>query len=292
MHDRSEQNIAETLKARIEADLSRAGLLFRVFARAKRPDSIKSKFQRKSYGVNNDKKMQDLFGVRIALYFPDDSDLAQRSLKSLFDFDVSSSTIDLPTDATFGPTRCNLIFRLPTDLVKLSMILEEEMRIDSTFEVQFRTVFSEGWHEIEHDLRYKCKDDWESHKDLNRALNGFIATLETCDWAVTKLFEELAWRHYKEKEWLPMLRAKFRLRWQSQDLDSNIVNLLNEDDELSKLIFRVDRHKLLSKILENRIDLPITPSNLVYLSNYLFVKSDCLTDISPRPVLDELSDRV
>ncbi|MBK7959276.1 MAG: hypothetical protein IPK03_14995 [Bacteroidetes bacterium] len=27
--------------------------------------------------------------------------------------------------------------------------------VDSTFEVQLRTILSEGWHEIDHDLRYK-----------------------------------------------------------------------------------------------------------------------------------------
>lgn len=291
MYDRSDQHIAVTLKSVIEADLSRAGLLFRVFARAKSHESIHSKFVRKSYGVGpTDKKMQDLYGVRIALYFPDDSDLARRSLKSIYEYDESSSTIDLPTDATFGPTRCNLIFRLPSELAEQSMVLRKDPRIDSTFEVQFRTVFSEGWHEIEHDLRYKCKDDWLNHKDLNRAMNGFIATLETCDWAVIKLFEDLAWRHYKAKEWLPMLRTKFRLRWQSQELSKDLVDLLNKDNNLSKSIFRIDRTSLLGKVLESRIDLPITPSNLVYLSNYFYIKSDSLTEITPRPVLAELAD--
>lgn len=291
MYDRSEQHIAERLKSVIESNLNRAGLLFRVFSRAKSSESIQSKLSRKRYGAGlNDKKIQDLYGVRIALYFPDDSNLAQRSLKSLFEFDASSSTIDLPSDATFGPTRCNLIFRLPADLTEQSMVLKGEARIDATFEVQFRTVFSEGWHEIEHDLRYKCKDDWEIHKDLNRAMNGIIATLETCDWAVIKLFEDLAWRHYKAKEWLPMLRTKFRLRWQSQELVEDLLRILDDDADLSKSLFRVDRQKLLSKILESKIDLPITPPNIVYLSNFFFIKSDRLSEITPKPVTDELED--
>ena len=214
MYDRAEQHIAENLKNEIEFELARAGLLFRVFARSKSQPSIKSKLALKNYGTGiHDKKMQDLYGVRVALYFPDDSSLAQKLLKSKYEYDAESSTIDLPTDATFGPTRCNLIFRLSEEQARISSALREDERIDKTFEVQFRTVFSEGWHEIEHDLRYKCKDDWEPHKDLNRAMNGFIATLETCDWAIVKLFDDLAWRHYKAKEWLPMLRTKFRLRW-------------------------------------------------------------------------------
>nr|VFJ90406.1 MAG: hypothetical protein BECKLFY1418A_GA0070994_101138 [Candidatus Kentron sp. LFY] len=291
MRDRSDQNIAEQLKTEIESELSRAGLLFRVFARAKSHESIQSKLSRKSYGtIENERKMQDLYGVRIALYFPDDSDLAQRLLKSKFEYDECSSTIDLPTDATFGPTRSNLIFRLPKSIMNQSTTLQTEARIDGTFEVQFRTVFSEGWHEIDHDLRYRCKNDWNNHKDLNRAMNGFIATLETCDWAVTKLFDDLAWRHYKAKEWLPMLRTKFRLRWQSQDINHDLENLLNMDNDFSKSLFKVDRQELLAKILESKIDLPINPSNLVYLSNFFFIHSEHMSKITPRPVTDELEN--
>lgn len=292
INDRSDTNIALKLEKEIESGLSRAGLLFRVFSRAKSPDSTQLKLNNKNYGNGeSDKKMQDLFGVRIALYFPDDNELVQDLLKSKYAFDTRSSTIDIPSDATFGPTRCNLIFRLPEDLARQSITLSREHRIDSTFEVQLRTVFSEGWHEVEHDLRYKCQDDWDNHKDLNRAMNGFIATLETCDWAVIKLFEELSWRHYKAKEWLPMLRSKFRLRWQSQDLDQNLKELLDRDSQLSKSIFRIDRTALLSKIISNKIDLPITPSNLIYISNHFSIKSDEIKIMTPAPVLSELSDK-
>lgn len=291
MYDRAEQHIAEALKSEIESVLTSAALLFRVFARAKTRQSIQSKFAIKNYGSEtNDNKMQDLYGVRVALYFPDDTSLAQMLLKSKYQHDDTSSTIDLPTDATFGPTRCNLIFRLPERLSKTSSILRSEPRIDKTFEVQFRTVFSEGWHEIEHDLRYKCKDDWNTHKDLNRAFNGLIATLETCDWAIIKLFEDLARRHYKAKEWLPMLRTKFRLRWQSHDLNTDIQELLNNNNELAKKIFRIDRQNLLTKLVTSRIDLPITPSNLIFICNHFFIKSDTISELAPTPVINELSN--
>lgn len=291
MYDQTERRIAETLKSEIESELSRAGLLFRVFARAKNHQSIQTKLALKVYGEEgNDKKMQDLYGVRVALYFPDDSELAQRLLKSKYQYNSKASTIDSPTDATFGPTRCNLIFQLPDVHCKTSAILQAQPKIDKTFEVQFRTVFSEGWHEIEHDLRYKCKDDWSNHKDLTRALNGFLATLETCDWAIIKLFEDLAWRHYKAKEWLPMLRTKFRLRWQSQELGVDIQALFNQDNELAKSIFRVDRQELLMKLVESRIDIPVTPSNLVFICNHFYIKSNDIAVLAPAPVIAELGE--
>ncbi len=290
MYDKAEERISESLKAEIEYMLARAGLLFRVFARAKSRQSIQAKLAVKNYGVELDaKKMQDLFGVRVALYFPDDSSLAQELLKSKYKFDASASTIDLPADATFGPTRCNLIFELPEELARISTALREEPRIDKTFEVQFRTVFSEGWHEIEHDLRYKRKSDWDPHKDLNRAMNGFIATLETCDWAIVKLFEELAWRHYKAQEWLPMVQSKFRLRWQSSDLGADILEEFNKDNELAKAIFRVDRQELLTSLATSRIDLPVTPANIVFVCNHFYVKSAGLARLAPSPVTEELN---
>ena len=292
MYDRAEQHIAENLRSEIEHELSRAGLLFRVFSRVKSQKSIQTKLSLKNYGAGvHDKKMQDLYGVRVALYFPDDSRLAQRLLKTKYKYEAESSTIDLPSDATFGPTRCNLIFRLPERHSRTSTALRTEPRIDKTFEVQFRTVFSEGWHEIEHDLRYKCKDDWELHKDLNRAMNGFIATLETCDWAIVKLFEDLAWRHYKAKEWLPMLRTKFRLRWQSSDLSEDIQERFSNDNGLAKSIFRVDRQELLSRLVSSKIDLPVTPSNIVFICNHFYVKSDDLAYLAPKPVIDELNNQ-
>jgi ppGpp synthetase/RelA/SpoT-type nucleotidyltranferase len=292
MYERAEQRIAEILKNEVEAELSKIGLLFRVFARAKSKQSRELKLSNKQYGIyDHDKKMQDLYGVRVALYFPDDSELAQQLLKSKYTYEAKASTIDVPNDATFGPTRCNLIFRLPQDHSQQSAVLQAEQRIDNTFEVQFRTVFSEGWHEIDHDLRYKCKEDWRNYKDHDRALNGFIATLETCDWAIIKLFEDLAWRHYKSKEWLPMMRTKFRLRWQSQELNENIQNLFNQDNKLAKMIFRIDRHELLTKLVESKIDLPLTPSNLVFICNHFYIKSADITKLAPLPVTNELNEQ-
>ena len=65
--------------------------------------------------------------------------------------------------------------------------------IDATFEVQLRTISFEGWHEIEHDMRYKSPygdDFWR--EDLSRTLNSVLANLELCDWTTLNVFEKLA----------------------------------------------------------------------------------------------------
>ncbi|WP_202796549.1 hypothetical protein, partial [Thermophagus xiamenensis] len=63
--------------------------------------------------------------------------------------------------------------------------------IDNTFEVQLRTILSEGWHEVDHSLRYKCKDDWKDYPDQERLLNGIYAALETNDSTLKSLFREI-----------------------------------------------------------------------------------------------------
>ena len=55
----------------IEMYLQKAGLYFRIFGRIKSPASIAEKIKRKGY-CKTGGHMQDLIGIRIALYFSDD----------------------------------------------------------------------------------------------------------------------------------------------------------------------------------------------------------------------------
>lgn len=69
------------------------------------------------------------------------------------------------TDKVFMPTRLNLIFRMDDfcsrELVNVLKDIDgiDSSLIDCTYEIQLRTVLSEGWHEVEHDLRYKCRTE-------------------------------------------------------------------------------------------------------------------------------------
>lgn len=290
MNDNYEQVLVKQLHLMIETELDRLGLLFRVFSRAKSLYSIKNKIELKGPGYYSPdgKKIQDLFGVRIALYFPDDVKIAQKALQNLFT--LISEEVDNPKASLFMATRCNFIFKLPVEVTNDSQILRTNPLVDDTFEVQFRTVLSEGWHEVEHDLRYKCKDDWNSHDDLNRALNGIYASLETSDWGMMRLFEDLTYRHYKSKEWAAMLRNKFRLR-AGNDLKPELEALISEDD-LGKRLYRLNRTKLILIILRKNITIPINMNTLVYIANYFFIKDCRISDVTPKAfkrILDELN---
>lgn len=285
MYNTSELRIMQSLQKKIEEELNRLGLLFRVFSRTKSENSINKKITKEvgKYSEHG-KKIQDLFGVRIVFYFPDDLSIAQSALDNIFECD--SKTVDDVEMNLFSATRCNYIFKLPTELSDQSILLTKNRLIDSTFEVQFRTILSEGWHEIEHDLRYKCKSDWTNHNDLSRALNGIYASLETSDWGIMKLFEDLAYRHYKSAEWSAMLRTKFRLRTEDS-LDKDIIETINTY-ELGKKIYRINREKLLIKILKYKIDIPINLNNIIYLCNHFYIKSNELSEKSPSLIKKKL----
>ncbi|MBB1346515.1 RelA/SpoT domain-containing protein [Pseudoalteromonas sp. SG45-2] len=287
MNDNYEQVLLKKLHVRVEAELSRLGLLFRVFSRSKTEQSITSKINKKGDGYYSPqgKKIQDLYGLRVALYFPDDLKIAQRALEK--SFKLISKEVDSPNTSLFEATRCNYIFKLPLDISSDSSILNCNSLVDDTFEVQFRTVLSEGWHEVEHDLRYKCKDDWGKHDDLSRALNGVFASLETSEWAMMRLFEDLTYRHYKSSEWAPMIRNKFRLR-AGNELNSDIEKAINENN-LGKAIYRLNRVKIILTILNKNINIPININTLVYIANYYFLKNEKLTEITPRALVDILS---
>jgi ppGpp synthetase/RelA/SpoT-type nucleotidyltranferase len=100
-------------------------------------------------------------------------------LEREFLIDRTSSTVDLPKTDQFAVTRHNLIFKIPELHLEDTKKAIGNAPIDETFEIQLRSILSEGWHEVEHDLRYKSKKNWETQDDLSRALNGIIATIET-----------------------------------------------------------------------------------------------------------------
>ncbi|EFC4114959.1 RelA/SpoT domain-containing protein [Escherichia coli] len=287
MYNGNELRIIQSLQKDIEDELNRIGLLYRFFSRTKSESSIIKKYEKEPNKYSEDgKKIQDLFGVRIILYFSDDLFIAQKTLEKLFE--IESKTVDETTANLFAATRCNYVFKLPEVLSNDSVLLKKYSYIDTTFEVQFRTILSEGWHEVEHDLRYKCKEDWVEHNDLSRALNGIYASLETSDWGIMKLFEDLAYRNYKSSAWSAMLRNKLRLRMDDK-LDEKIISIINEK-ELGKKFYRIDRDRLLSLMLDYNIDIPINLNNIIYLCNYFFIKSTELQDIAPALIMKKLTD--
>ncbi|MYM25374.1 RelA/SpoT family protein [Duganella sp. FT135W] len=279
---------AENIRREVETILQRAGILCRVFARGKDEQSLRKKLERESGKYSRDGKMiQDAIGIRVALYFSEDVEIVAGLLDKEFNIDRASSTVDVPKADQFAVTRHNLIFTVPEqhsgDVTKAIGSLP----IDKTFEVQLRSILSEGWHEVEHDLRYKSKKNWESQPDLSRALNGIMATIETAEWSMRKIFDDLAYRNYKCRKWPEMLHNKIRMRVEPH-LSAPLCVLFDADLDLAKAIFRIDRVAVMSVLNRARPTLPINLDNLVYIWNYISVRNSKINELTPKFIVDTL----
>lgn len=259
--------VEHDLKRIISDRLEQCGLYYRVFSRVKTASSMAQKFERKDYG--NERKIQDLVGVRINLYYDDDVDICRMIMEHTFDA-LGWSTSDRGEDE-FKPAKLNGVFRLPKYLK--SQISQEtwEMCIDDTFEIQIKTMFFEGWHEIEHDMRYKGEELWNNYPKFSRYFNSILATLELCDKSMVTLFEDLGHTLYKSGNWSDMIKSHFRLKLGDTPLYPEVEQLLNEDqvnvESLAKRIFKTHKRTLVEQLLKRSRKIPINVNTIIAILN-------------------------
>lgn len=284
-------SIEKELQKSVSQLMDRSRLFYRVFARTKSAASVEHKFivheaEGKAYG--GVRKMQDIVGARIALYFKDDIDICRKLIEDTYEvIDVSE---DIEDKTNFKPMRLNYVCRLPQD-VKDIFTLEffEKYPIDDTFELQIRTVFSEGWHEIEHDLRYKCKEEWSDEDELWRTLNGILATLETCDWSILALFDQLTYRMYKAANWEGMIRNKLRIRFGSGELSPELKAAFSQNKAIAKEFLKLDRNRLIQEISSKRwTRIPKTMNNIVFIVNGVFISSEDINRVMPEYITNAI----
>lgn len=259
----------------LESVLNKCGIMYHVFYRTKSIMSIKNKLEKKAeeYRRQN-KKMQDLLALRITLYFTDDVEIVHNYLRSQSNFD--SESVDEAEVDKFCPKRLNLVMRVPDKLQQDMNAARKESDyedlIDDTYEVQIRTILSEGWHEVEHDLRYKCKEEWDEFKEESRLLNGIYATLESSEWSMLTLFDRLSYSQYKNKAWNSMLRNKMRVRFADKGLSEELCNYLLDNNDTAKSLYRANRTKILKLVMEKNFSYPLTYDTVLHLINHIIVK--------------------
>ncbi|EIO4563871.1 RelA/SpoT domain-containing protein [Vibrio parahaemolyticus] len=280
--------IEKAIVGDITDTLNRIGIMYRIFSRAKDIRSLTKKINSKPKYLQGRAKIQDLIGIRIVLYFPDDIELVRKAMSATYVERRKDASIDDLDDNTFKPVRYNLVYELPSES-HYELDCENSYCVDDTFELQIRTVLSEGWHEVEHDLRYKFQDDWRQSSTESRKLNGVYASLETNEWTMIRILEEVAYKHYKQKNWEAMLRQKLRLRIQDFELEEDINQLFHSDIELAKKFFRIDREELISELYNKGFDYPLTLKNLVWFANTIFIRNDTILSSTPEEFIEEYS---
>ncbi len=284
------QTIINKLESQIFQHLSQCGLMFRLFSRVKTIHSLHHKihFKDERY-IAGKLKIQDMIGLRIVLYFQDDVD----ALAFFYSCgEVVKSSIDELDSSTFRPQRLNLTCNLPAEFVDdFRKALPEEYAsyVDPTFEIQIRTIFSEGWHEVEHDLRYKCKEDWEGCESYSRVLNGVIATLETAEWNMKSLFDQVARTNLLNKNYRAMLRNKMHLRIKGEDFSVSVNHFLLEHPQVAESILNTDRFVIILSLLNHQKPIELTYDNLLFFINRIEMHNPELMKIEPedtRKMLD------
>lgn len=286
MKEINSEGVKNNIVQNISSQLGSVGLMFRIFSRTKSIETIESKLSSNTeYGKT--KKLQDLIGVRVVLYFNDDIETVRKIISLEYSERCNDISIDEVKSDEFKALRYNIVYSLNAEDYRTLRLGEHEISIDSTFELQIRTIFSEGWHEIEHDLRYKCKSDWDGFDEQSRRLNGVYASLETNEWTMIKLFDELAYNHYKNHDWSAMFRQKFRIRFIDTVIKDEIIEIFNDID-LVKKFFRIDRTILITNMKKRGYSYPINLNNIIYFCNITIVKDKRIIDITPQLMIEEM----
>ncbi len=253
LHTRQLEGVGERLEEDIGGGLNRAGIYFRIFNRVKTPFSIIHKLEKERYGFGeNEKKLQDLIGLRVVVYYHDDMDIIRTILDKTFRR-VGEWSETENTDEEFKASKLNGVFRIPEEYQMIYSGDLSEYPIDLTFEIQLRTVSFEGWHEIEHDMRYKSphgEEFWKNNEDLSRTLNCVLANLELCDWTTLSVFDKLAYYHYEERNWEMMIKGKFRLRFDAQPLSAELADFLDRNEDVAYCLYRCDRAKAVFALMQ------------------------------------------
>ena len=284
------RTITNKLESQMFQHLNQCGLMFRLFSRVKTISSLHHKMQIKGDSYRAGKSLiQDMIGLRIVLYFQDDVD----ALAFFYSCgEVVKSSIDEFDSSTFRPQRLNLTCNLPAELVedfRKSLPKELAPYIDNTYEIQIRTIFSEGWHEVEHDLRYKCKEDWEGCESYSRVLNGVIATLETAEWNMKSLFDQMARVNYQNKNYRAMLRNKMHLRIKGEGFSENINDYLLRNPHVAEGVLNTDRFVIILTLLNHQKSIELTYDNLLFLINRIEMNNQELRNMeseSTKKMLD------
>ena len=281
-------SVLRELDNRIENILNGTGIFYRYWSRIKSGESISKKFSQKSN--QNNYKMQDLIGCRIVCYFEEDISICEKLICECFNERKKDRSIDEVDIETFKPIRRNYVFDLPKNILEMMDNFLWSNGFDITFECQFRTVLSEGWHEVEHDLRYKHKEPWEREARLSRELNGILATLQSGEWTLLKVCDDLAYKCYKEKDWAHMLRNKARIRFLDDEIPGDIIEILNNDSEVGKRLLNFDKLKLLTFLVKEHF--PLTMKNIIYCINGLEIHNEALEKATPQLIKERLNNEL
>lgn len=277
-------NVKMSLLNTLVTKLNNAGIYFNSTSRIKSESSLLHKLETGKYSMQEGgRKIQDIIGIRINLFYLEDMDICEKILEETFLLDNWSKTKN--EENKFEAQKCNGEFRIPSKYLRNIPASVWNKPFDQTFEVQLRTVLFEGWHEIEHEMRYKYKlgsdsketDLWTGHEDLSRVMNSIIANLELCDWSIMQIFNSIHDSQYKEKNWENAIRSKYRLRITQDPLKPELREYLDNNPDIVAQFHTVSKRELVEILLNKKYHKELTPDRVIYLINKEIVHNEYIS---------------
>lgn len=263
----------------VRGPLIRCGIYHRIFFRVKKNDSIESKLTNSSKNYNEYHKMQDLIGIRIVLYYVDDLKICKDLIER--EFPECEWALSSQTTSEFKSMKTNGVMSLPKYIADRISPQTWELPIDKTFEIQIRTMAFEGWHEIEHDMRYKYTKMWETDisKHYARKLNSVLATLELCDDSIISMLDEMGHTYYRERDWNSMIRCHYHLKMNSDELDNELIEVMDKNTSIGKAIYKLERSAFIMTLMDNYRDIELSVNSIVGIVNEHFIHEKEISDI-------------
>ena len=277
-------NVKMSLLNTLVTKLNNAGIYFNSTSRIKSESSLLHKLETGKYSMQEGgRKIQDIIGIRINLFYLEDMDICEKILEETFLLDNWSKTKN--EENKFEAQKCNGVFRIPSKYLRNIPASVWNKPFDQTFEVQLRTVLFEGWHEIEHEMRYKYKlgsdsketDLWTGHEDLSRVMNSIIANLELCDWSIMQIFNSIHDSQYKVKNWENAIRSKYRLRITQDPLKPELREYLDNNPDIVAQFHTVSKRELVDILLNKKYHKELTPDRVIYLINKEIVHNEYIS---------------
>lgn len=277
-------NVKMSLLNTLVTKLNNAGIYFNSTSRIKSESSLLHKLETGKYSMQEGgRKIQDIIGIRINLFYLEDMDICEKILEETFLLDNWSKTKN--EENKFEAQKCNGVFRIPSKYLRNIPASVWNKPFDQTFEVQLRTVLFEGWHEIEHEMGYKYKlgsdsketDLWTGHEDLSRVMNSIIANLELCDWSIMQIFNSIHDSQYKEKNWENAIRSKYRLRITQDPLKPELREYLDNNPDIVAQFHTVSKRELVEILLNKKYHKELTPDRVIYLINKEIVHNEYIS---------------
>lgn len=177
--------LARIGKSRLDRELGKKGIKAIVNYRAKRPDSLRDKLEKRKvsslYRTVEDifADILDLAGVRVSIYFPSERDLVDEVINEIFDV----RNRNVYPKSPYKPHYSKRFSGYWANHYQVCLREDEETNkrfLNVVFEIQVASVLMHAWSEVEHDMVYKSLSGEISEEELAilDEINGLVISGE------------------------------------------------------------------------------------------------------------------